>query len=572
MPRHKVPLDACDYSGDWRGAENYKTESLSSRSSSPKSLTESSESWASSPLSISEASESPEGSIISETENEADRIANDLDNMKITEIQAEEMMKVGGDMRHVLHAAYQLKPKCISKMKFKKGTKLNGRAVLSLLNFDKYKEKEEEDEQKQRMSRAWAEYEQRLNRGKGVKPPPGFENLDQVIAKKISNDKVEEPEFLVSYANGTNTLTLATQPIVVHDVTVSCVTDSCRVFIQHMKNPTFEGLKNLETELLTTYTMEPAKELLRPIAQGSVLGVFSDSKWYRCQVVSYNSKQDTCNVKFVDHGGYTTVPASHLRQLKSDFLRLPFQAIEVYLAHVNPSTSEMLFHANVSIRLLGQADDGVPMIQAYYYDGDYINIFTQEIINSCSWSQDLTHESTTCSSPNSSEAASLEDFPALPTQENQTVVPEDCTAVPSQEDCPSQDAFSPSPEAYPAYSYPTYPYVCPEMGYVQAPVDASQPTFAYCYQDAQGLQQIYYVAGPFIMPTHETSPLPMAEDLPSSTSPSSEDPSDLSFSWSNDVESEESSPASEEEHAEVDLDSKPAEEWTQEDYARYYGL
>merc|ERR1712193_558595 len=120
-------------------------------------------------------------------------------------------------MRHVLHAAYQLKPKCISKMKFNKGTKLNGRAVLSLLNFDKYKEKEEEDEQKQRMSRAWAEYEQRLNRGKGVKPPPGFENLDQVIAKKIS----------------------------------------------------------------------------------------------------------------------------HLRQLKSDFLRLPFQAIEVYLAHVNPSSSEM---------------------------------------------------------------------------------------------------------------------------------------------------------------------------------------------------------------------------------------
>ena len=577
-----MPLDVCDYSGDWRGAENYKTESLSSRSSSPKSLTESSESWTSSPLSISEASESPEGSIISETENEADRIANDLDNMKITEIQAEEMMKEGADMRHVLKAAYQLKPKCISKMKFKKGTKLNGRAVLSLLNFDKYKEKEEEDEQKQRMSRAWAEYEQRLNRGKGVKPPPGFENLDQVIAKKIS-DEVEEPEFLVSYANGTNTLTLASQPIVVHDVTVSCVVDSCRVFIQHMKNPTFEGLKNLENELLTTYSMEPAKDLLRPIAQGSVLGVFSDSKWYRCQVVSYNTKQDTCDVKFVDHGGYTTVPASHLRQLKSEFLRLPFQSIEVYLAHVNPSTSEMqtditseiLFHANVSIRLLGQADDGVPMIQAYYYDGDYINIFTQDIINSCNLNQQLTRDnSTPCESPSSSEAASLEDFPALPTHEDFTVTPEEFT---TQEDYPGHEEFSPSPEAaeaYTGYPYPTYPYFCPEMGYVQAPVEPSQPTLAYCYQDAQGLQQIYYVAGPFIMPTQEPSPLPVTEDSPSS-SPPSEESSELSFGWSNEVEtvsSEESSTVSEEEHVEVDLDNKPAEEWTQEDYARYYGL
>jgi len=456
MPLHKVPLDVCDYSGDWRGEENYKTESLSSRSSSPKSLTESSESWASSPLSISEASESPEGSIISETENEADRIANDLDNMKITEIQAEEMMKEGADMRHVLKAAYQLKPKCISKMKFKKGTKLNGRAVLSLLNFDKYKEKEEENEQKQRMSRAWAEYEQRLNRGKGVRPPPGFESLDQAIAKKI-NEKVEEPEFLVSYANGTNTLTLASQPIVVHDVTVSCVVDSCRVFLQHMKNPTFEGLKNLENELLTTYSMEPAKDLLRPIAQGSVLGVFSDSKWYRCQVESYNTKQDTCDIKFVDHGGYTTVPASHLRQLKSEFLRLPFQSIEVYLAHVNPSTSEMqtditaeiLFHANVSIRLLGQADDGVPMIQAYYYDGDYINIFTQDIINSCTLNQQLSRENSTapCESPSSSEAVSLEDYPALPSQENLTDAPEEFT-----EEYPGHEVPSPSPEVAETYA------------------------------------------------------------------------------------------------------------------------
>jgi len=415
-----------------------------------------------------------------------------------------------------------------------------------------------------------------------VKPPPGFENLDQVIAKKIS-DEVEEPEFLVSYANGTNTLTLASQPIVVHDVTVSCVVDSCRVFIQHMKNPTFEGLKNLENELLTTYSMEPAKDLLRPIAQGSVLGVFSDSKWYRCQVVSYNTKQDTCDVKFVDHGGYTTVPASHLRQLKSEFLRLPFQSIEVYLAHVNPSTSEMqtditseiLFHANVSIRLLGQADDGVPMIQAYYYDGDYINIFTQDIINSCNLNQQLTRDnSTPCESPSSSEAASLEDFPALPTHEDFTVTPEEFT---TQEDYPGHEEFSPSPEAaeaYTGYPYPTYPYFCPEMGYVQAPVEPSQPTLAYCYQDAQGLQQIYYVAGPFIMPTQEPSPLPVTEDSPSS-SPPSEESSELSFGWSNEVESvnsEESSTASEEEHVEVDLDRKPAEEWTQEDYARYYGL
>ena len=558
MPGHKAPVELA-HELDWSAEENYKTESLSSRSSSPKSLTES---WASSPISISEASESPEGSIISDTETEADRIANDLDNMKITEIQAEEMMKEGADMRHVLKAAYELKPKCLGKMKFKKGTKLAGRAVLSLLNFDNYKEKEEEVEQRQRMSRAWAEYEHRQTRGKGgVRPPPGFESLDQVIVKKFNDSKDEQPDFLVSYANGTNTLNLASQPITVHDVTVSCVVDSCRVFLQHIKNPTFEGLKHLEAELFSNYTIEQPKALLRPIAQGSVLAVFSDSKWYRCQVVSFNAKDDTCDIKFVDHGGYTTVAASDLRQMKPDFLRLPFQAIEVYLAHVNPSTeevqtditSEILFHGDISIKLLGQADDGIPMIQAYYYDGDYINIFTQEIIEACN----MMTETNISASPSSSEE---------PAQEEELEVsssPEELNHSSSAEEV--------APQSYDTTPYSAYPYYCPETGYTHysnTTVEAAQPTIAYCYQDAQGMQQIYYVAGPYILPT------PVSEQLPAS-SPASEESSEISFGFSEEQSSSEQSSevaSSVAESSSSEEEAKPFEEWTQEDYARYYGL
>merc|ERR1712083_340322 len=98
-----------------------------------------------------------------------------------------------------------------------------------------------------------------------------------------------------------------------------------------------------------------------------------------------------CDVKFVDHGGYTTIPAVDLQQLKSEFLRLPFQAIEVYFAHVRPAdheieidiASEILFNTSVSLQLVGTAEDGVAMVQAYYYDGDYVNLFTQEVIDTC---------------------------------------------------------------------------------------------------------------------------------------------------------------------------------------------
>ena len=148
MPQLKVPADMC-LEETFHYEDNYKTESVSSRSSSPKSLTETDCS------SVSEVSESPDGSVISDLELEAERIANDLDNMKITEIQAEEMMKEGMDMRHVLQAAWKLKPKLTKK--FKRGVKLNGSAMLKLLNFASYEE-DLEDDQNSKLSRAWSQY------------------------------------------------------------------------------------------------------------------------------------------------------------------------------------------------------------------------------------------------------------------------------------------------------------------------------------------------------------------------------------------------------------------------------
>ena len=44
-------------------------------------------------------------------------------------------------------------------------------------------------------------------------------------------------------------------------------------------------------------------------------------------------------VRFVDYGGYSTLPVSHLRQIRSDFLALPFQAIECILSGVVEAVS-----------------------------------------------------------------------------------------------------------------------------------------------------------------------------------------------------------------------------------------
>ena len=52
------------------------------------------------------------------------------------------------------------------------------------------------------------------------------------------------------------------------------------------------------------------------------------SSEYHIQVVGYDAESDMCDIKYTDYGGYDTVPASDLKQIRTDFLTLPFQVIE----------------------------------------------------------------------------------------------------------------------------------------------------------------------------------------------------------------------------------------------------
>lgn len=58
--------------------------------------------------------------------------------------------------------------------------------------------------------------------------------------------------------------------------------------------------------------------------------------WYRAQVISINQADELCDVRFLDFGGYSTLNFAALRAIRYDFLNLPFQAVECYLANVAP--------------------------------------------------------------------------------------------------------------------------------------------------------------------------------------------------------------------------------------------
>lgn len=58
-------------------------------------------------------------------------------------------------------------------------------------------------------------------------------------------------------------------------------------------------------------------------------------------VLSTDDEGDRSYVKFLDYGGYAYVDNSMLRQIRGDFLMLPFQAAECYLADIKPVGGEL---------------------------------------------------------------------------------------------------------------------------------------------------------------------------------------------------------------------------------------
>jgi len=384
MPNKRVPVEPCSLSDTDSHVDDmaFKIDAGSERSSSPKS-----------DGSVSEVSDTSEASLCLEFSEVSDSLApqtdiliEDFDCMKLNEEQAEEMARHGADMRHVLCTSWKLQSKVGKKYSSKAASMTRtppGQALRDMAHAQKISIEEHERCLRQ------------INGGANRRRHPSLAGQRTATTGEVFGIDADAPDaesqILVSYADGSNSLTLADKPLCLHNITVSCAVDSCHVFIQQMKNPTYEGLHPLEMAMAEAFEEEASPPLLRPIAHGSLLAVNMDDKWYRCQVVSFNSHADSCDIKFVDHGGYTTVQVSDLRPLRSDFVRLPFQAIEVYVAHVSPATdeiiidiaSDLLFRDNVSIQLLGFAEDGTPIVQAYFYQNDYINLLTQDILDDC---------------------------------------------------------------------------------------------------------------------------------------------------------------------------------------------
>ncbi|XP_035824275.1 A-kinase anchor protein 1, mitochondrial [Aplysia californica] len=168
------------------------------------------------------------------------------------------------------------------------------------------------------------------------------------------------------------------------EVYVSAVVDAGHVFIQQPTHRSFMSLEKLNYFLNTAYGQDPnIPPVPTPVECGVICVCQNDGAWYRAMITSLEDEAGECQVKFVDYGGYAQMPVSCLKQIRTDFMSLPFQAVECYVANITPLESEQYFSNEATMSLwemteykllqcqvVARTETGIPHVHLYQIDAE----------------------------------------------------------------------------------------------------------------------------------------------------------------------------------------------------------
>ncbi|GLH14573.1 Tudor and KH domain-containing protein homolog [Gryllus bimaculatus] len=180
---------------------------------------------------------------------------------------------------------------------------------------------------------------------------------------------------------------------VTNDVTVSSLVTPAHFFLQQPTHPTFPALARLGACMDATYG-EMDTPAVPTVQAGIVVAAPVMGSWYRAEVVAAEEEADSCQVRYVDYGGYEVQQNAALRQIRSDFMTLPFQAVECYLANILCKTDEEEGWSTEALSLMeqmtagqvlqaqvcGYCEDGVPAVALYAAVGTQVVSIGEELV------------------------------------------------------------------------------------------------------------------------------------------------------------------------------------------------
>ena len=119
------------------------------------------------------------------------------------------------------------------------------------------------------------------------------------------------------------------------EIEVCKIISAGHIFIHLPHDWTFAYLPKLNECMNRVYgSQETPKVPINNIMAGLVCAVEVQSNWHRVQVMALISFTQV-KIKFLDSGGFAEVAVNDLRQIREDFLLLPFQALECHLHGVH---------------------------------------------------------------------------------------------------------------------------------------------------------------------------------------------------------------------------------------------
>nr|XP_009481673.1 PREDICTED: A-kinase anchor protein 1, mitochondrial [Pelecanus crispus] len=153
------------------------------------------------------------------------------------------------------------------------------------------------------------------------------------------------------------------------EVVVANQVDAGHMFLQQHTHPTFHVLRSLDQQMYACYSQPEIPTLPTPVEVGIICAAPGlDGAWLRAQVISYFEETSEVELRYVDYGGYDKVKIDTLRQIRSDFLSLPFQGVEVLLDNVVPLPDEEHFSSEADAAVSEMTRGAVLVAQVTNYD------------------------------------------------------------------------------------------------------------------------------------------------------------------------------------------------------------
>ncbi|XP_074079756.1 A-kinase anchor protein 1, mitochondrial isoform X2 [Macrotis lagotis] len=221
-------------------------------------------------------------------------------------------------------------------------------------------------------------------------------------ALSLIGKKFKELNLTNIYAPPLPSLTLPSLPMtswlmIPDGVTVEVIVvnqvNAGHMFVQQHTHPTFHALRSLDQQMYLCYSQPGIPTLPTPVEAVICAAPGVDGAWWRAQVVAYYKESDEVEIRYVDYGGYKRVKTEILRQIRSDFVTLPFQGAEVLLDNVTPLSDEDHFspEADAAVNemtrgtpLLAQVTNynstGLPLIQLWSMIGDEAVSINQTLV------------------------------------------------------------------------------------------------------------------------------------------------------------------------------------------------